>query len=79
MQENSDCSNATAIMSDSSKVKGPPTCAIILWMIVTKEINVRRTKTTRLCNLCLNVDFKTARINFPDVIEEKKGTTEANS
>lgn len=39
MQKNSDCANIIAIMSDSSKfrVKGPPTCAIILQMIVPKE------------------------------------------
>lgn len=75
MQKNSDCTNA--IMSDSSKVrvKGPPTYAIILWMIVAKETSVRHTQTTRPCNLCFNVvDFKTARINFHDLIEKQKAT-----
>lgn len=69
MQKNSDCANAIAIMSDSSKdrVKGPPTRAIILWMIVPKETSVRHTKTTRPCNLCFNVVFKIARINFHDL------------
>lgn len=69
MQKNSDCANATAITSDSSKVrlKGPPTCAIILWKIVSKETSMRYPKTTRSCNLCFNVvDFKSARINFHD-------------
>lgn len=39
MQNNSDCANAIPIMSDFSKdrVKGHPTCAIILKMIVPKE------------------------------------------
>jgi len=77
MQKNSDCANAIAIMSDSSKVgvKDSPTCAIMLRMIVPKETSVRHTKTTSLCNLCFNVvDFKTARINFHDFIEKQKAT-----
>lgn len=77
MQKNSDCANAIAIMNDSSKVrvKGPPTCAIILWMIVPKETSVRHTKTTSPCNLCFNIaNFQTARINFNDLIKKQKVT-----
>lgn len=82
MQKNSDCANATAIMSDSSKVrvKGPPTCAIILWKTVPKETSGRYTKTTRPCNLCFNVvDFKNARVNFHDLIEKQKATWKPSS
>lgn len=41
-------------------------------MIVLKDTSVRHTKTTRPCNLCFNVDFKTTRINFHYSIEKQK-------
>lgn len=82
MQKNSDCTNATSITSDSSKVrvKGPPTCAIILWKIVSKETSMRYPKNTRPCNFCFNaVEFKSARINFLDLIEKQKATWKFSS
>lgn len=82
MQKYSDCANATAIMSDSSKVrvKGPPTCDIISWKIVPKETSGRYTRNTRPCHICFNVvDFKNDRINFHYLIKRQKATWKPSS
>lgn len=81
MQKNSDCANATAIRSDSSmvRIKGPPTCAIILWKIVSKETSMRYPKNATPCNLCFNIGFKSARINFCELTEKQKPTWKLSS